>query len=298
MKMERTTNGPSITPAGGGAEALRLLSGRLTPRYGAAEARAIAFVVLEDAFGLSRTAIYAGKVSQFPADAWQRLLLMCRRLEAGEPVQYVVGTAPFCGRTFHVEPGVLIPRPETELLAAWAASLAPEGPVLDAGTGSGCLAVTIALDCPAAEVTACDLSPVALRVAADNARRLGARVRVTEADMLRALPPAPGGSGYSLIVSNPPYIREAERSGMEANVLDHEPAMALFVPDDDPLRFYRALAQWAVAGALAPGGWLLTEVNRAYADDVAALYAHCGLTSVEVRRDQFGNARMVGARRV
>lgn len=293
---EHQPNVPSLSEGGGCIEALQLLSRRLTPRYGATEARAIAFVVLEDSFGLSRTAVYAGKVSHFPSEAWQRLLIMCRRLEEGEPVQYVVGTAPFANRTFHVEPGVLIPRPETELLVEWAVSLRPAGAVLDAGTGSGCIAVTLALECPDAQVTACDISPQALRVAGTNATDLGAKVRVVEADMLRKLPATPDGKGYALIVSNPPYVCESERKEMEPHVVQHEPSLALFVPDDDPLRFYRALAYQA-AKLLTPGGWLLTEVNRAYADDVARLFTAAGLIEAKVKHDQFDNARMVGARR-
>lgn len=278
-------------------DALTILVRRLEPLYGKGEARAIAFVVLEDAFGLSRTDIYAGKGSQFSEHASRRLLNMCERLEAGEPVQYVVGTAPFSGRSFQVGPGVLIPRPETEMLADWAKELRPCGAVLDAGTGSGCLAVTLALDCPACTVTACDVSARALAVAAENAARYEARVRLVEADMLQALPLPAGGGGYGLIVSNPPYVCESEREGMEANVLGHEPDLALFVPDDDPLRFYRALARHAMSGALERGGWLLTEVNRAYAADTASLYERTGLSHVEVRLDQFGLPRMVGAQR-
>ena len=213
----------------------------LAPLYGEGEARAIAFMLYEDAFGVSRTDIYADKVRQFSEDERARLNNMCQLLAKGVPVQYVLGKASFCGRTFAVSPAVLIPRPETEELVAWATDVArlmprPEGRplrLLDAGTGSGCIAVSLKLALPDADVTAWDISPEALSVARGNARTLGADVHFEQRDILA---PPDAAACYDIIVSNPPYICEYEQSSMEAHVTQHEPHTALFVPDADPLR--------------------------------------------------------------
>lgn len=268
----------------------------LTPVYGEREARAIAMMVLDEAFGISRTAIYADKVRQFSQDERQRFLNICKRLQAGEPVQYVLGYEWFAGHRFSVSPGVLIPRPETEELVDWALHmpLPPAARLLDAGTGSGCIAVSLQLALPQAQVTAWDLSAEALHIARTNAQALGAAVQFEQRDLLE---PWPEQSCFDLIISNPPYICEQERSSMEAHVLDHEPASALFVPDADPLRFYRALATEAARGALNPRGVLMVEINRQYGAQTAELFEACGLRQVELRRDAFGNDRMVAARR-
>lgn len=278
---------------------------RLATVYDRHEAQAVARTVLDTVFGMTLTDICCGKVTQLSADEGARLEKIIRRLEKSEPVQYVLGEAWFCGRRFTVKPGVLIPRPETEDLAAWAVELsaqqakeqapqadgeAPQTPrLLDIGTGSGCLATTLALDIPGAEVEAWDISPDALAIASDNARQLGAHVTFSLRDALHA--PADDGV-WSLIVSNPPYILERERTTMHRNVTDYEPSLALFVPDDDPLLFYRAIARYALR-ALRPGGWLLFEANTAFADDVAAMGRQLGFCRVEVRPDRFGRPRDV-----
>lgn len=268
------------------------LRAALVPLYGEGEARAMAFMVMEDAFGLSRTDIYAGKVRQFSEDERTRLHTMCEQLKAGVPVQYVLGQAWFAGRVFEVSPAVLIPRPETEELVTWAAAQPSCRRILDAGTGSGCIAVTLQLLLPEAEVEAWDISEQALEVAARNAARLGADIRFEQHDMLQPWAP---DKVFDLIVSNPPYICERERDGMEAHVLDHEPQRALFVPDEDALLFYRALAERAAGGALRPGGRLMVEINRAYGRETVRLFERCGLTAVTLRQDEFGNDRMVCA---
>lgn len=272
----------------------------LLPAYGAAEARAIALLLLEKAYGLTPTDVYMGKGKHFSEAgqaAWENIL---RRLAAGEPVQYVLGEADFCGHSYRVTPDTLIPRPETEeLVQAVVSDLAVRGleraplHVLDGGTGSGCIAIELALRLPGADVEAWDIATPTLTVARDNARRLGARVRFAERDLLAA---PPGGCHYDVIVSNPPYIAEAERAAMAPHVVAHEPGRALFVPDADPLRFYRALARLAVA-TLAGDGLLAVEINRAYGVAVASLFTDAGLRGAAVRRDRFGNDRIVTARR-
>lgn len=266
--------------------------------YSEGEARAVAFLLMEEAFGVSRTDIYADKVRQFSQDERERLDNMCKLLvEDQQPVQYVVGAEWFMGRRFRVTPDVLIPRPETEELVRWAAQCAAgkQGvQIVDAGTGSGCIAVSLALELPEAAVCAIDLSEGALTIARENAQKLGAQVRFEKADMLQ--PWDFFKQKVDIIVSNPPYICQREAEEMEQNVLQHEPHTALFVPDDDPLRFYRALAREAVLH-LRPEGWLLVEINRAYGKETAELLEEMGLKNVEIRRDEFGNERMVGGQR-
>ncbi len=259
-------------------------------RYDAGEARALALLVMDEAFGVGRVDVYAGKVRHFSDEERRRLANISQRLQAGEPVQYVLGGATFRGRRFGVEPGVLIPRPETEELVSLALGARPRS-VLDVGTGSGCIAVSLALEAPGCAVEAWDVSPEALAVARRNAAALGADVRFRLRDALAA-PPA--GPGFDLIVSNPPYVCESERAGMEEHVLRHEPHLALFVPDDDALRFYRALARIGRA-CLHPGGRLMAELNAALAGDTAQLFAAAGYRDVALHRDAYGRRRFVEA---
>ena len=289
---------------------------RLTVIYNEREAQAIVRTVLDALFGMSLTDICLGKVTQLSADDTTRLEKIMQRLEKSEPVQYVLGAEWFAGRLFDVAPGVLIPRPETEDLVKWACDEAkekekednskeergkeekevskkgeeaPYPSILDIGTGSGCIAITVALALPQARVTAWDISTDALAIAAGNAHRLGASVRFEHQDALSA---PDDEACWDVIVSNPPYICDKERADMSDNVLSYEPELALFVPDSDPLLFYRAIARYA-SKALKPGGRLLFETNTAYAHEVAQTMADEGFTAIEVRNDCFGKPRMV-----
>lgn len=288
---------------------------RLTVIYNEREAQAIVRTVLDALFGMSLTDICLGKVTQLSADDTTRLEKIMQRLEKSEPVQYVLGAEWFAGRLFDVAPGVLIPRPETEDLVKWACDEAkekekednskeergkeekevskkeevPHPSILDIGTGSGCIAITVALALPQARVTAWDISTDALAIAAGNAHRLGASVRFEHQDALSA---PDDEACWDVIVSNPPYICDKERADMSDNVLSYEPELALFVPDNDPLLFYRAIARYA-SKALKPGGRLLFETNTAYAHEVAQVMANEGFTAIEVRNDCFGKPRMV-----
>lgn len=260
--------------------------------YEPREAHAVALRVLDDCFGVPSIDVYAGKVRQFSAEETQRLDAILSRLLDGEPLQYVAGTAPFDGLTLEVRPGVLIPRPETEELVAWAAAELPAGVrVLDAGTGSGCVAVALAVRLPQADVEAWDVSEEALAVARANARRLGVEVRFVWRDMLR---PDDGPRRFEAIVSNPPYVRRSERAAMAPQVVLHEPELALFVPDDDALRFYDALARLG-RRALVPGGRLYLEINEALGPDTVAMLRREGYADVVLRQDLFGRDRMVRA---
>ena len=273
----------------------------LTAIYETGEAKAVARLVMEVRFGLSMTDVVCGKTG----DETEMLVLQ-QRLLAAEPVQYVLGEAAFGGRTFHVEPGVLIPRPETYELCQWIVESEAEKAddksrkkplrVLDIGTGSGCIACTLAAELPEAEVTAWDISDDALRIAAENAKRTSVSVSFEKVDALN--PPLHHregpGVGLHIIVSNPPYICNKEAKDMERNVLDHEPSLALFVPDDDPLLFYRAIAQYACS-ALVPGGKLFFELNALYAEETGQMLRDMGFTDVELRNDQFGKPRKMKA---
>lgn len=233
------------------------------------------------------------------------------RLRASEPVQYVLGYAEFCGRRFHVDRRVLIPRPETELLVSLASEImrAAGGKprVLDLCTGSGCIAWSLALDFPGAEVTAADISPDALDVARSQfsgpdpefpgSGPVCSGPGFVLADVLGPVPATLERKGpFGLIVSNPPYVMQKERPSMRRNVLDYEPGLALFVPDDDPLVFYRACARWTDA-LLAPDGCALFEINEALGDATASLMRSFGFGSAEVLPDLSGRARFVRVRR-
>lgn len=262
----------------------------LEPLYGNGEARAITDYVLDVCFGLSKADILCGAVEEMTAEKTAELNKIFGRLMEGEPVQYVLGRAEFCGRWFDVRPGVLIPRPETEELCAWitADSKASASPkVLDIGTGSGCIAITLQLDMPESKVTAWDISADALDVARENAKQLGANVSFVKQDALNAKPEGE----WDVIVSNPPYICEKEKKDMAVNVLEHEPHTALFVPDADPLLFYRAITRLAVQ-TLSKGGRLYFEINPIYADDTCHMMQTEGMTAVELRSDMYGKQRM------
>lgn len=216
------------------------------------------------------------------------------RLLNHEPIQYIVGEARFHGLDLHVEPGVLIPRPETAELVDLVVDTVgrrPDLAVLDVCTGSGCIAVALARELPFARIEALDLSPVAVRVAKDNARRLGTKVDVLQADVFKwwGTP-----DSYDIVVSNPPYVDDSEKGGMEPNVLEHEPPEALFVPDDDPLVFYRRIADVA-AVSLKPGGYLFFEINPRHAAGFAPLLTQRGFADINVVRDSFGRLRFVTA---
>lgn len=214
------------------------------------------------------------------------------RLQAGEPIQYVLGVAEFCGHEFVVGPDVLIPRPETEQLAMEAAELARRGSparVLDLCTGSGCIAWTVALASPEAEVIGVDISDGALQVA--SSQPLPASPVFLKADVLDVDQPFEHGQ-FDLILSNPPYIKDCEKTLMRTNVLDFEPATALFVPDADPLVFYRAIALWSLKYML-PSGVGLTEINETLGPETAQIFMDAGFSTVEVVKDIFGKDRFV-----
>ena len=315
----------------------------LTPLYDAGEAQAIVRTVLDVKYGMTLTDIICGKVNELSSDEGRNLEEIITRLQNGEPVQYVLGKADFAGRTFHVEPGVLIPRPETAELCQWiekdmieksivSSEDSPEDSsgnspqatddaslILDICTGSGCIAITLGLNIPNSEVTGWDISEDALRIAQENVEMMKAgNVRIEHQDAL-ALPKAaetdnekmkgnddkevvkpkgkaktPSTQKWDLIVSNPPYICEKEKADMEKNVLEHEPSLALFVPDEDPLKFYRAIAEYA-SSALKSGGALYFEINPIYEKETREMLLKLDFKDIETKEDAFGKKRMMRA---
>jgi len=288
---------------------------RLSSSYDEREAKAVARYLLDVGYGLTMTDIIGGAVETLDES---RLNEQLRRLQADEPVQYVLGRTFFCGHEFRVRPGVLIPRPETEELVGVACDRVArygerngrsdgdrsgrsdgEGSgravrILDIGTGSGCIAISLALAMPDAQVEAWDVSDEALAIARENASRLSAKVTFKKNDILKENV-APSlwrglGEAVSLIISNPPYICEKERKDMEQRVLDHEPSLALFVPDDDPLLFYRAIAEYATR-ALTQKGLLLFEINPLYKDAMEEMLLSLHFHDIVFHEDQFGKIR-------
>lgn len=271
---------------------------RIATSYEDGEACAIARILIEELFGLSYTDIVCGATDQLSADDTLRLDTAVRRIEQGEPLQHVLGYADFCGNHFGVNASVLIPRPETEWLVDEgerlmnsASNATPSAPkrILDIGTGSGCIAISLKLRLGEAYVEAWDISEEALCTAESNAKALKAEVAFCKRDALRA---EESVAPWNLIVSNPPYICDSERADMDDNVLLHEPHTALFVPDDDPLRFYRAIARYALR-SLSNGGSLLFECNTRYAEATGEMMREMGFEDVTVNDDCFGLPRFV-----
>lgn len=267
----------------------------LKQHYGMAEGYALYRLVMEECFGLTHTDILLGKDNQISEENQARLLEITGRLLKNEPVQYVLGYADFCGHRFAVRPGVLIPRPETELLVQKALELVhgmdgvTEPEALDIGTGSGCIAVSMAL--AGCRVTAMDISEEALEIAMQNAATLNAEVTFVHENILQ---PSRTAQQWHVIVSNPPYICLHEAEAMERNVLDYEPHNALFVPDTDPLIFYRAIASYAMSH-LSAGGWLCLEINQDYPDEMERLLSSFGFKDVTIQKDQYGKDRIAYA---
>ena len=267
---------------------------RLTPIYEAGEAKAIVRNVLEMQFHLSFAEILCGKVTELSADNQAELEKIMIRLEKSEPVQYVLDTAFFYGRPFHVDPGVLIPRPETTELCQWIIEAPKEGSILDIGTGSGCIAITLAIELPQSHVSAWDISEEALTIAKANASTLNAHVNFEKQD---ALAPHIDERKWDIIVSNPPYIEPKEREEMEKNVLEYEPAIALFAPESNPIAFYQSIGNYA-AKTLLPGGLLYFELNPLTANAVGSYLESIGFKDIEYREDQFHKQRFLKAKKI
>ena len=259
-----------------------------------AEALSLAKMLLVDVFGFSTLELYGGKDRSFSENEQTHLADIVSRLQKHEPIQYIIGKETFMGLDFVVDGNVLIPRPETQELVEWILEDHRSDDhcrILDIGTGSGCIPISLAHFLKGSEVEAWDISVGALEVARRNAVRNQVKVRFREQDVFAA---SPSSSQYDVVVSNPPYITEKEKVDMEANVLDWEPSIALFVPDSDPLLFYRKIAELGLK-MLVPEGTLYFEINRAYGAMMKSMLENMGYKHVELRKDMFGNDRMIKA---
>ena len=263
--------------------------------YPADEYRVLSELIIRNLFHFTRTDYMLNQDRRLSSEERSKVREVVERLKKKEPLQYIVGEADFYGLIFQVNPSTLIPRPETEELVHWIIerNAGRKMKILDIGTGSGCIAVSLAANLPMAQVFAADISESALETAKANAQRNGVEVSFFRSDILDF-----GSCGllmdtcFDLIVSNPPYVRECEKRDMMANVLDYEPASALFVSDHDPLVFYRAIAQYAQSN-LQPSGQLFFEINEYLPAEMEQLLAGMGYRELEIRKDINGRFRMM-----
>ena len=265
----------------------------LSGYYADNEASAMAKWILTDVFNLSTLDLYAGKDMNFSSEMTSRAEVILNRLKRYEPLQYILGETTFDGLTFEVSPAVLIPRPETVELVDWIAGDFPQKGVrvLDIGTGSGCIPISLSKRLDSPIVSAWDISSAALSVARRNAVRNEVSVDFQQVDVLQEDVPL---IEVDVLVSNPPYIGESEKKDMERNVLDWEPELALFVPDEDPLLFYRRIADIGLK-ILSPNGVLYYEINQRYGSETVQLLQEKGYLQVELRKDLSDNDRMIKA---
>ncbi len=272
----------------------RMSANRLEAIYGQEESQAVSLYLLESLLGLKASLLSLRKAEEIPAMQLTQLQAALARLQNHEPVQYVTATAYFWERPLFVNQHVLIPRQETEELVDWvlkenkAAGLG----LLDIGTGSGCIALTLALEMQAAKVFATDVDADALSVAQRNAERHKAKLAFLQQDILQALPE--DFSEMDIIVSNPPYIKESEKEEMMQHVLDHEPEKALFVPHESPLLFYQKIAELSQHW-LKDGGRLYFEIHESYGREISNMLQQLGWADIQIRKDLNGKDRMARA---
>lgn len=274
---------------------LKHLRDTLRPIYGQGETEAMIRLIFHSLKGWNTTDMMIHEADTLSPFIKEQISGIESRLIDHQPIQYILGEAYFFGMWLDIIPGVLIPRPETSELIdiILNENHAPDLDILDIGTGSGAIAIALARHLAFSRVQAIDISPKAIETATSNARKHKADLSIIHADVF-TFDPAPGS--FDIIVSNPPYIDQSERSGMDRNVKDFEPYEALFVPDSDPLVFYRRIADIA-SYALRQGGSLYLEINPRHADELKALLRHAGLSDVEIILDSFKRQRFAVARK-
>jgi len=267
---------------------------RLSGTYPSDEARELAYWILEETTGMTRTQLLTCPITPIP-----NLDYILQRLQAKEPIQYIFGHCEWCGLDLQVTPATLIPRPETAELVETLSTLSPiprftDSPIhrfpnspkaLDIGTGTGCIAIALKRQHPDWQISAMDISPEALAVAQDNAEHHGTQIHFFQGDIF-----TDEIGEYDLIISNPPYVRECEKSAMDTTVLDYEPHSALFVPDNDPLRFYRRIAEIKKARLVA------FEINQYLGQEMVAMMSDLGYKDIQLKKDSYGNYRILLAR--
>ena len=271
---------------------LKKINDAIGALYTQSEVSALSRIIATELLNISQTNYLLKEPITLTPEEEEKVTDALERLKQKEPIQYILGYSDFCGLRFAVTPAVLIPRPETSELIEWITEESPTAKsILDIGTGSGCIAVSLATMMPQAQVTAWDISTQALAVAQKNSTANGSNVLFEERDILTY---EPTDESYDIIVSNPPYIKEVEKKEMEDNVLLWEPHLALFVPDNDPLLFYRTIAEKAQK-MLTPGGKLFFEINRAHGTETVEMLSRLGYHNITLRKDLAGNDRMIRA---
>lgn len=271
----------------------QIIYDELSGYYTQSEVSALTRIIATEMLGVAQMTYFLKDDVTLKAEQEAMLFNAIERLKKQEPIQYIQGYSDFCGLRFKVTSATLIPRPETSELVEWIASeySGKIVNILDIGTGSGCIAVSLAHKLPKSNITAWDISTTALAVAAENSRNNSTEVTFERVDILSY---EPKSAQFDIIVSNPPYIKENEKSAMHNNVLDWEPHTALFVPDSDPLLFYRTIAEKGLQ-MLAPNGTLYFEINRAHGGETMEMLANYGYTDIELRKDFADNDRMIKA---
>ncbi len=271
---------------------LKKINDAIGALYTQSEVSALSRIIATELLNISQTNYLLKEPVTLTPEEEEKVTDALERLKQKEPIQYILGYSDFCGLRFAVTPAVLIPRPETSELVEWIATESSTAKsILDIGTGSGCIAVSLATMMPQAQVTAWDISTHALAVAQKNSTANGCNVLFEERDILNY---EPTEEKYDIIVSNPPYIKEVEKKEMEENVLLWEPHLALFVPDNDPLLFYRTITKKA-QNMLTPGGKLYFEINREHGADTVAMLQAMNYRNITLRKDIAGNDRMIMA---
>ena len=265
----------------------------LKDTYNPQEIQSICRIVFLDVLQYTKIDIHIRKNEILDESFVDKFFEIVRLLKNGHPLQYIIGETEFAGLKFRLDHSTLIPRPETEELVHLVKERLTAGKkVLDIGTGSGCIAISLATACPGTKITGIDISPEAVEIARTNAARNGVEAEFLIRDILHF--ETEEWPAYDFIVSNPPYVRECEKRDMQRQVLDHEPHRALFVPDSDPLLFYRRIAEFGCR-YLLPGGTLYVEINEALGNETAALLEKYDYRHVKIRKDLFGKDRFVTA---
>jgi len=279
-------------------EVLLLFKSELSLHYDSNEAVSIAKLALESVMGFSTSKMMAFPETRLADHQSAEIYQLLAELKTGKPIQYIIGHTEFFGLKFSVNSNVLIPRPETEELVDWVIeSLSighqAKGNLLDIGTGSGCIAISLKKNLPEIEVTAIDISPGALQTAKENAIFNQTAINFLEVDILNnkasvSLPK------FKVIISNPPYVTQLDKKQMHQNVTDFEPHTALFVPEQDPLLFYRVIADFSLTH-LEPKCLLFFEINEAFGEQIVQLLRDRGFSNIELKQDLSGRDRMIKA---
>lgn len=271
----------------------------LTTLYNKQEAGSLTWLSICHVCKFNRSEYLNLKNTEIPTDQYESLLNILKALKTGKPLQYVIGETEFYGLTFKLNPSVLIPRPETEELVEWILSdirkskISPEGiKIIDIGTGSGCIPISLKINLPDAKLYAVDVSTEALDVSRQNSTLNNVAIHFIQDDILNPISVELKNEKFGVIVSNPPYVLDAEKPKMLPNVLDHEPHLALFVPDDDPLIFYKAIADFAIKNSDINVA-LYLEINENLGEETVTLLKHMGFKNIELRQDLSGKDRMI-----